>query len=91
MQHDWAIAARERLCWLCVAYATMWSTETVMNNNRNPLYDDLAALKQIIAGKPADPLTMQNLISCNLVEEFDGIALLTESGIQAAARIVDAD
>jgi hypothetical protein len=62
-----------------------------MNNNRNPQLDDLAALKRIIGGKPADPLAIRNLIDCNLVEEFDGIALLTVSGIQAAARLVPSD
>jgi hypothetical protein len=58
---------------------------------RSPLPDDLTALKQIIGGQPADPETMQRLINCNLLEEFDGTALLTESGIQAAARLVLVD
>jgi hypothetical protein len=62
-----------------------------MNTNRSPLPDDLTALKQIVGGKPADPQTMQSLINCNLVEEFDGTALLTVSGIQAASRLVPAD
>jgi hypothetical protein len=62
-----------------------------MNANRSLQPDDLAALKQIIDGEPADPQTMLKLINCNLVEDFDGTALLTVSGIHAAARIVSGD
>jgi hypothetical protein len=62
-----------------------------MNINRSPLPDDLTALKQIIGGQPADTQTMQRLINRNLVEEFDGTALLTVSGIHAAAQLVPAD
>jgi uncharacterized protein HemY len=32
------------------------------------------ALKEIIGGRPADPQTMQRLMTCNLVEELDGTA-----------------
>jgi len=46
--------------------------------------DDLAALKEIISGRAADPQTMQRLVMCNLVEEFNGTALLTVRGIEAA-------
>jgi hypothetical protein len=52
-----------------------------------PLPDDLDALMQIINGRAADAHTMQRLIDCDLVEEFDGTALLTLRGIDAAALL----
>ena len=55
-----------------------------MTADRRPLPDDLNALKEIIA---ADARTMQRLITCNLVEELDGTALLTSGGIEAAALL----
>ena len=55
--------------------------------DRRPLPDDLDALKEIIGGRPADPQTMQRLVTCNLVEEFCGTALLTTRGIEAAALL----
>ena len=55
-----------------------------MTDDRRPLPDDLNA---IIGGRPADPQTMQRLIKCNLVEEFDGTALLTIRGIKAASLL----
>jgi hypothetical protein len=55
--------------------------------DRRPLPDDIDALKEIICGRPADPQTMQRLITCNLVEEFCGTALLTTLGIEAAALL----
>jgi hypothetical protein len=58
-----------------------------MTADRRPLPDDLKALKEIIGGKPADSQTMQRLITCNLVEEFDGTALLTIRGIKAASLL----
>jgi hypothetical protein len=58
-----------------------------MTADRRPLPDDLNALKEIIDGRPAGPQTMQRLITCNLVEEFDGTALLTTRGIEAAALL----
>jgi CDP-diacylglycerol pyrophosphatase len=58
-----------------------------MTADRRPLPDDLNALKEIIGGRPADAQTMQRLITCNLVEELDGTALLTTSGIEAAALL----
>ena len=58
-----------------------------MTADRRPLPDDLNALKEIIGGGPADPQTMQRLITCDLVEEFDGTALLTTRGIEAAALL----
>jgi hypothetical protein len=61
-----------------------------MNANGRHLPEDLTALREIISGKPADPQTMQRLVTCNLIEEFDGTALLTASGIEAAARLVPA-
>jgi hypothetical protein len=61
--------------------------EVVMTADRRPLPEDLNALKEIISGRPADPQTMQKLVTCNLVEEFDGTALLTDRGIEAAALL----
>jgi len=58
-----------------------------MTADRRPLRDDLNALKEIIGGRPADAQTMQRLITCNLVEEFCGTALLTTRGIEAAALL----
>ena len=52
---------------------TKFFREVVMTADRRPLPDDLNALK-IIGGRPADPQTMQRLITCNLVEELDGTA-----------------
>ena len=52
-----------------------------------PHPDDISALKEIIDGKPADPLTVGRLVSCNLVEELNGTAVLTDRGIQAAVRL----
>jgi hypothetical protein len=56
-----------------------------MNTNERPHPADLNALKAIIGGKPADSATMQRLVNCNLIEEINGIALLTASGLRAAA------
>jgi hypothetical protein len=58
-----------------------------MTADRRPLPDELDALREIISGKAADPQTMQKLVTCNLVEEFDGTALLTARGIEAAALL----
>jgi hypothetical protein len=55
-----------------------------MNANLRPTPDDFNALKEIVGGSPADATTIQRLVACNWVEEFDGIALLTASGIEAA-------
>jgi hypothetical protein len=63
------------------------SPEAVTIADRRPLPDDLNALREIIGGRPADPQTMQRLITCNLVEEFDGTALLTTRGINAASLL----
>jgi hypothetical protein len=64
---------------------------SVMITHRRPLPDDLDALMQIVSGRVADSETMQRLVSCNLVEEFDGTALLTLRGIQAAALLSSTD
>jgi hypothetical protein len=74
--------------WSCVAHArNKVCQEAVMTADRRPLPDDLNALKEIIGGRPADARTMQRLITCNLVEELDGTALLTSGGIEAAALL----
>jgi hypothetical protein len=71
-----------------VAYLnTMIVMEAVMTVDRRPLPDELEALKEIISGKAADTHTMQRLVACNLVEEFEGTALLTNRGIEAAALL----
>jgi hypothetical protein len=74
--------------WFCVAHArNKFFREVVMTADRRPLPDDLNALKEIISGRPADAQTMQRLITCNLIEDLDGTALLTSSGIEAAALL----
>jgi hypothetical protein len=62
-----------------------------MTDDRRPLPDDLDALKEIISGRAADPQIMQRLVMCNLVEEFDGTAVLTARGIEAAALLSSPD
>jgi hypothetical protein len=62
-----------------------------MSADRRPLPDDLNALKEIISGRPVDAQTMQRLVTCNLVEEFDGTALLALSGLEAAALLSRSD
>lgn len=57
-----------------------------MTVDRRPLPDDLDALMQIINGRAADSHTMP-LVNCDLVEEFNGTALLTPRGIEAAALL----
>jgi hypothetical protein len=51
----------------------------------------LDALKEIVNGRAADPQTMQKLVTCDFVEEFDGTALLTARGIKAAASLSSTD
>ena len=76
----------------CVAHLNkMIVVEAVMTADRRPLSDELAALKEIISGRPADPHTMQRLVACNFVEEFNGTALLTARGIEAAALLACPD
>jgi len=58
---------------------------------RRPLPDDLDALMQIISGRAADLQMIQRLVNCDLVEEFDGTALLTLRGIEAAAALSSAN
>jgi hypothetical protein len=57
----------------------------------HPLPGDFDALKEIVNGRAADLQTMQRLVRCNLVEEFDGTALLTARGIEAAASLSSTD
>jgi hypothetical protein len=59
-----------------------------MKNEEQPMPEDICAFKELIDGSPADPVTMQRLVVCNLVEEIDGTAILTESGIKAAMQLV---
>jgi hypothetical protein len=53
----------------------------------NPRPDDFSALQEILAGRPADATTIQRLVACNWVEEFNGVALLTALGIAAAEML----
>jgi hypothetical protein len=62
-----------------------------MTADRSPLPDELDALKEIINGRAADHQTMHKLVTCNLVEEFDGTALLTARGLEGAALLSSAD
>ena len=59
-----------------------------MNNEEQPMPDDICAFKELIGGNPADPVTMQRLVTCCLVEEIDGTSILTKYGIEAAMRLV---
>jgi hypothetical protein len=58
-----------------------------MTSDRRPLPDDLDAFMQIISGIAVDSHTIQRLVDCDLVEEFDGTALLTTKGIETAALL----
>jgi hypothetical protein len=71
----------------CVTPFSTNCHDAVMTANC-PLPNDLNALKEIIGGRPADRPTMKRLVRCNLVEEFDGTALLTARGIEAAALLM---
>jgi hypothetical protein len=59
-----------------------------MKSDHNPKAADISALKEIIAGTPADPLTVKQLVDSDLVEELDGTAILTDKGIQTAVRLM---
>jgi hypothetical protein len=59
-----------------------------MKSDNGPKAADISALKQIIAGTPADPLTMERLVKSDLVEELNGTAILTGKGIQTAVRLM---
>jgi hypothetical protein len=54
-----------------------------MDANARPRPDDFNALQEILGGS-ADATTIERLVACNWIEEFDGIALLTAIGIKAA-------
>jgi hypothetical protein len=61
---------------------------TVMKFDHNPKAADISALKEIIAGTSADPLTVKQLVNSDLVEELNGTAILTDKGIQIAIRLM---
>ena len=86
----WAGLSRSDVVGLCavrvLALARGEELEQTIEANE-PRPDYLSALREIIKGKPADPLTMQRLVVCNLVEELGGTAILTESGNEAAMRL----
>jgi hypothetical protein len=58
-----------------------------MSQKRSPLPEDLDALMQIVGGKAADSQTMKRLTECDLVEELDGVSLLTSLGVEAASLL----
>ena len=60
-----------------------------MKSSDNLKAADIREMKEIIAGTPADPLTMKQLMTCDLVEELDGTAILTDKGLQAAIRLME--
>jgi hypothetical protein len=47
---------------------------TVMKFDDNPKAADISALKEIVAGTSADPLTVKQLVNSDLVEELNGTA-----------------
>jgi hypothetical protein len=59
-----------------------------MKNEEQPMPDDICAFEELIDRNPADPVTMQRLVTCCLVEEIDGTAILTNYGIEAAKQLV---
>jgi hypothetical protein len=59
-----------------------------MKNEEQPMPDDICAFKELIDGKPADQVTMRRLVTCCLIEEIDGTAILTKYGIEAAMQLV---
>jgi hypothetical protein len=87
----WAGLSRSDVVGLCavrvLALARGGDLEQTIQAN-GPKPDNLCALREIIKGRPADSMTMQRLVVCNLVEEFNGTAILTERGIKAAMRLV---
>jgi hypothetical protein len=86
----WIGFRRANIVWpppTCLALGPIRILEWTVNINQTQP-DDLCALKEIIEDKPADPLTMQRLVVCNLVEKLEDTAILTESGIEAATRLV---
>lgn len=62
--------------------------EPAVKSNINPKAEEIAALKDIIDGKPADSLALKRLVTCNLVEELNGTAILTDKGLQTAERLM---
>jgi hypothetical protein len=58
-----------------------------MDADRRPHPDDFNALQEILGGSPANATTIQRLVACNWIEEFDGVALLTAGGIEAAEMV----
>jgi hypothetical protein len=46
---------------------------------------------QIISGRAVDSNTIQRLVDCDLVEVFDGTAVLTIKGVETAALLSAAD
>jgi hypothetical protein len=59
-----------------------------MKSDNNPKAADISALKEIIAGTPADNLTIKRLTACDLVQELNGTAILTDKGVQTAVTLM---
>jgi hypothetical protein len=59
-----------------------------MKSDNNPKASDISALKKIVAGTPADPLTIKRLTACDLVQELNGTTILTDKGLQTAVTLM---
>ena len=59
-----------------------------MKTGQQPSLADLRYLKELVAGKPANRFAMERLKRCRWVEEINGTELLTESGVEAAMKLV---
>ena len=59
-----------------------------MKSDNNPKAADISALKEIIAGTPADALTIRRLTACDLVQELNGTTILTDKGLQTAVTLM---
>jgi hypothetical protein len=62
-----------------------------MKSDNNPKAADISALKAIVAGTPADDLTIRRLTACDLVQELNGTTILTDKGLQTAVTLMASD
>ena len=54
-----------------------------MKSDNNPKAADISALKEIVAD-----LTIKRLTACDLVQELNGTAILTDKGVQTAVTLM---
>ena len=59
-----------------------------MKSDNNPKAADIRASKEIVAGTPAGDLTIKRLTACDLVQELNGTAILTDKGVQTAVTLM---